>query len=342
MQLEDRLAGTLVGTALGDALGLVAEGMSAATIERRFKRLDDFRFFGQTGFVSDDTEQSVLVAHALLGADSPDELVRRFRRLLLGWFLRLPWGLGLATLRACVRIALGVRGSGVYSAGNGAAMRAAVLGVYFRDAPGLRLEYGTALAAITHTDPRAVQGALMVAEVAAACARSDLNQSRLDVVESSLCVVKAPDLRMALQRAVQLVHQERSVLQASEDLGNTGFILHTLPLATFVFLRFGGSPKEALVQAVAAGGDTDTIAAIVGAWVGSLHGMSALPQDLVSRLQRGPFGVGHLRALASALAMQFRGESPPTVRFAWPLATMRNLSLFPVALVQGIRAVVGL
>ncbi len=129
--LEDRIAGTLLGTAIGDALGLVAEGMSPQAIARRFGRLDTYRFFGRTGYVSDDTEQSALVANALLEAPSKDDCVKAFRRSLLGWFSRLPWGLGMATLKACVRIALGFRRSGVYSAGNGAAMRAAVLGVYF-------------------------------------------------------------------------------------------------------------------------------------------------------------------------------------------------------------------
>jgi hypothetical protein len=83
---EDRLAGTLLGTALGVALGLPAEGMSASAIARRFGRLDRFRLLGRTGYVSDDTEQSALVAQSL--ACSPkllDAAVLRFGRALLGW-----------------------------------------------------------------------------------------------------------------------------------------------------------------------------------------------------------------------------------------------------------------
>jgi ADP-ribosylglycohydrolase len=36
----NRLAGTLMGTAIGDALGLPAEGMSAARIARRFGAME--------------------------------------------------------------------------------------------------------------------------------------------------------------------------------------------------------------------------------------------------------------------------------------------------------------
>jgi hypothetical protein len=55
-----RLAGTLLGTALGDALRLPCKGMSARSITRRFGRVDRFRFLGKTGFVSDDSIESLL------------------------------------------------------------------------------------------------------------------------------------------------------------------------------------------------------------------------------------------------------------------------------------------
>ncbi len=113
----DRFAGVLLGTALGDALGLPMEGLPAAAIARRFPSIDRYHLLGRTGFVSDDTEQSALVAQAL--ARYPDDkarFVRAFRRSLLGWFARLPWGIGFGTLRACLRIAVGVRQSGVSSA----------------------------------------------------------------------------------------------------------------------------------------------------------------------------------------------------------------------------------
>ena len=156
MTLE-RLEGVLLGTAVGDALGLPLEGLSARTIARRFAPVARYRLWGRTGFVSDDTEQSALVAQAL--AMHPDDVglaVARFRRSLLGWFFRLPFGIGLATLRSCVRIALGLSRSGVNSAGNGAAMRAAVVGVAFADDRHLRWTFSDALARVTHLDARAV------------------------------------------------------------------------------------------------------------------------------------------------------------------------------------------
>ncbi len=109
----DRIAGTLLGVALGDALGLPAEAMSARSIARRFGPIDRSRRFGPTGFVSDDPEQAALVAQSLARhPDEPGACVAAFRRTLLGRSCRLPWGVGLATIRACVRIALGRRPTG--------------------------------------------------------------------------------------------------------------------------------------------------------------------------------------------------------------------------------------
>ena len=61
--------------------------------------------------------------------------MRTVRRLLLDWFCPPPWGVGLATIRSSARIGTGINPSGVMSAGNGAAMRAAVVGAFFHDRP---------------------------------------------------------------------------------------------------------------------------------------------------------------------------------------------------------------
>ena len=151
---DPKLSGTLLGTALGDALGLPLEGLSARAIARRFGRgaaasdtpphlTERFRLLGRTGYVSDDTEQSALVAQSL--ARHPNDnaaCVAAFRRSMGAWLLRLPFGLGFSTLRACLRILVGLRPSGVASAGNGAAMRAAIIGVFYRDAPETRRAVG--------------------------------------------------------------------------------------------------------------------------------------------------------------------------------------------------------
>ncbi len=89
-------------------------------------------------------------------------------------------------------------------------------------------------------------------------------------------------------------------------------------------------PLETLAELIALGGDTDSIAAILGGWLGAQHGAQALP-SLVDEIHDGPFGPTHLRGLARALA---RHEAPP--RFSATAAMLRNLALYPVVLGHGL------
>lgn len=334
--MAGKLEGVLLGTALGDALALPAEGLSARVVARRFGRLERFRLFGRTGYVSDDTEQSALVAECLLRfPEQPDPCAAAFRRRLAAWIARLPWGVGRATLTAGVRCLLRFPRTGVQSAGNGAAMRAVIIGAFFCDHAERRRAFGEALAETTHRDPRAIAGALFVAEVAAACTRSGANPST--AFAAARATVSEPSLAAALDRAEALAWKAAAPLAAAEQLGVSGFVLHTIPFATYAFLRHQGDVLTTLADASAVGGDTDSIGAILGGWLGALHGAGVLPHALVDRLHDGPFGPTHLRALAAALAAARRGETPSLPRYSALAALVRNLALYPVVLAHGFR-----
>ena len=64
--IRDRFRGVLLGTAVGDALGLPAEGLSRARVERMFRGRWRHRLVGRRGMISDDTEHTVFVAQCLL------------------------------------------------------------------------------------------------------------------------------------------------------------------------------------------------------------------------------------------------------------------------------------
>mgnify|MGYP001129369394 CR=1 FL=1 len=335
---DDRLEATLLGAALGDALGLPCEGMSSRAIARRFGTVDRFRMLGRTGFVSDDTEQSALVAQSL--ARHPNDLeacVADFRRALFGWFLRLPWGVGLGTVKACLRIGLGLRPSGVMSAGNGAAMRSAIVGVFLRDEPDDRRAFARALAEVTHRDPRAVEGAVFVAEVAALAARPGEARTPSDLLLEARGVVGNGQLGVAIDAGLAAAASELDTLDAAKALGTSGFIVPTLAFASFIFARFGDDPLRALTETISAGGDTDSIAAIVGAWSGARLGAAWLPADLIGRIHDGPFGPTHLKRLARALRDAADGSPAVPPRYSIAAATARNLALHPVVLAHGFR-----
>ncbi|MCO4772316.1 MAG: ADP-ribosylglycohydrolase family protein [Deltaproteobacteria bacterium] len=327
---SDRLLGALLGAAVGDALGLPAEGLKPATIARSFEPLDRYRLLGSVGLVSDDTEQSVLIATALCGETDDDVVVRRFRRSMVGWFWRLPFGIGLSTLRACLKLSLGRSTSGVRSAGNGAAMRAPALGVALAKEPERRRALGRRLAEVTHTHPAGIDGARFCAELAALCAQSDGSEmgtapSRWTAMRQAALQMGDPQMVEAVCRAGELAESGASPEEVRATLGTTGWVVHSVGICAWAFVAHEG--MDAVRAVIRAGGDTDTHAAIVGAWIGALHGPDILPRALVTNLQPGPFGRAHIEALAAAV----ESDAPPP-RFSATLALLRNLSLYPVVI----------
>jgi ADP-ribosylglycohydrolase len=324
MPSEDKIAGVLLGTAVGDAIGLPHEGLHPKRVARRLgaKPLRHQMLFGR-GMVSDDTEHASMVARALAesGGDV-DGFTDSFARQLRRWILALPPGVGLATLRGALRLLVGVSPdrSGVNSAGNGPAMRSALLGLCAGDEASLT-RLVLASTRVTHTDPRAEDGALIVARVARQLAARRLDSSVVDEIRD-------PEFR---QRVRDAWEGEFSSLEhyrehAGYESGVSGFIVHTVPAALYCALR-NSDARVGLEQAVRLGGDTDTTAAIVGALVGARDGVGGLPQDWIDGVRDWPLSTRGLRDLAAALAA---GRVAPRQR--WLASIPRNLAFVGVIL----------
>src|SRR5262249_11838055 len=150
-----------------DSLGLPREGLSRRRARRLFSDppLRQHFFLGR-GMTSDDAEHTCMTAQALLRSrDDPERFVRSLAWRLRFWLLGLPAGIGYATLRAILKLWLGFspHRSGVFSAGNGPAMRAALLGVCLGDDPERLRAFVRASSRLTHTDPRAELGSYLIA-----------------------------------------------------------------------------------------------------------------------------------------------------------------------------------
>ena len=131
----DALEGCLLGAGVGDSLGLVRENLSAHRAASLYGKrpLPQRMLFGRWGFFSDDTEHVYMTAVAFRQAEN----IEQFRTLLAGqlrhWIKLLPVTAGSATVRSCWKLSMGVSSqkSGICSAGNGAAMRTAIIGAAF-------------------------------------------------------------------------------------------------------------------------------------------------------------------------------------------------------------------
>ncbi|MCP4499263.1 MAG: ADP-ribosylglycohydrolase family protein [Deltaproteobacteria bacterium] len=346
---SDRFQRILRWIAVGDALGLACEGMGPKRIQSWFS-LEKFSIFGpgRRGVISDDTEQSALVLQCLLKAkrtarsdgEFQEQAVRFFRRSLIGFLLRMPFGIGLGTLRAIVGLLFG-RKHGVHSGGNGAAMRAAFMGVVVEDA-GERRRIGEAIARLTHTHPLAVAGALWLAEMVSLCLKEERavdENGRRKMVESACERLGNEEMKDAILAAIcpqnfedSSVGQQKEA-QLSTRLPTSGFVLHSMPVVAQDFVLYGDRPLYSLRACIRRGGDTDTHAAMLGALLGAMPKCEdeAEMQVLFHKILPGPFGPKHLDELAAAAA----DDSIPIPNFSNLIGAVRNLLLMPVVLLHG-------
>lgn len=348
----ERIAGSLLGLAVGDAIGLPRENLSPRRAARLFGPPPfEHRLLLGRGLVSDDTEHACMVGQALLASGGdPARFARSLAWRLRGWLLALPAGVGFATLRACLKLWLGFppERSGVRSAGNGPVMRAPLLGVVLADDPARLRAAVRASTRLTHTDPRAEEGAWVVALAARRAALSPPGALDPQALLRELTAEAAGDeLRGHLERAAVMLRDGAPPAAFAAALGLargvTGYVNHTVPVALYAWLRAPGDLRAAVEGAVALGGDADTVGAIAGGLAGAAVGRGGIPSSWIDGLVEWPRSVAWLERLAAALTTRFAsgGASPPSAAaplpLAWPLLPLRNLAFLLVVLLHGFR-----
>ncbi len=305
--------------------------------------------------VSDDSEHAFMTAQAVLAAHGDVEGFRRsLAWQLRWWFLALPAGVGAATARACLRLWLGVPAyrSGVNSAGNGPAMRSAILGAVFATDANRRREFVRASTRLTHLDPRAETAAQAVAEAAAYSCRTPDQQASTEsgksepscdarniagVIQLMATLTDDPEWRRLCAQLSTGLERGDSVQQFAHGLnlhrGITSYAYHTVPVALYAWLRHRGKFEEAVGNAIRCGGDTDTVAAICGALVGCEVG----PEGIPVQWQNGVCDWPRTRNSFVRLAQELAAPAGKPIRWFWPGIVPRNLFFLTVVLIHGLR-----
>jgi len=336
----DPILGCLLGTAAADALGLPYEGLSRRRGRRIYGAPDRHRFCFGRGMVSDDTEHTCMVAQALLTSHGDVALFRRhLARHLRWWLLGVPAGIGLATLRAILRLWTGrsPENSGVFSAGNGPAMRSAILGAAIDDLDTLRT-FVRASTRITHTDPKAEFGALAIA-LAAWTVRQPppLNPDHYLQQLQAWLPEDASELIALLSQAIASVQAQQSTEAFADSLGLSngvsGYVYHTVPVAIHAWLTHPQDFRSAVTSIIACGGDTDSTGAIVGGIVGTAVGRAGIPQEWLSGLLEWPRSVSWMERLSA----QFTANSPSPPHLPLYAILPRNFFFLCIVLFHGFR-----
>ncbi|RIX30386.1 ADP-ribosylglycohydrolase family protein [Amnibacterium setariae] len=310
MTRRDRALGALTGLAIGDALGmptqtLPREAIAAAGGVTGFRAAAPDHPLAHglpAGRVTDDTEQALLLADALVdggGRVDPqrlaDDLDRWEQDARARGSLDL---LGPSTRSAIQAVREGVAPelAGANGTTNGAAMRIAPVGIATRiDDVEALVDAVEAACLVSHHTSVAIAGAAAVAAVVSAgvegrdlpvaaalgiaAARAGARRGRWVAgaevaarISWSVELAGRRDVPTAVDRVVRLI-------------GTSLATQESVPAAFAMLLLHPDDPWAACCAAASLGGDTDTIAAMTGAMAGAIHGVDAFPTDAVATVR---------------------------------------------------------
>ncbi|HZJ84165.1 MAG TPA: ADP-ribosylglycohydrolase family protein [Syntrophomonadaceae bacterium] len=285
--------------------------------EKSLNRLQDYiNHMPLPGLYTDDTQEAMLLALSLINNKgiNPRDIADLFIQAAkipgyseLGIFRQA--GPGFKQVIKNLMIYKPLNTAGVISAGNGAAMRISPLGVYYNHDIDILLLATIKASMITHRDIRGIAAAGIIAYTVA----YSLNKSG-DTFEAGdliynlkLFVRELENIIIAnyntIQYEMETKHQISDAINIISDISNldyekatarldklarktsnvknsyhnSPFALGSVFFSLYIFISQGGEPKQAILTAVNAGGDADTIGAMVGTMCGALHGYEKIP-----------------------------------------------------------------
>ena len=312
----NRALGAFYGLALGDALGMPTQSLSREQVRARFGAITTLEDADANqpiapnmpaGSITDDTEQAILVGELLVegrGTIEPSVLAKR----LIAWeaLMRAKGSqdlLGPSTKRAIDMILAGhtPQESGRYGTTNGAAMRITPVGIAADVSDPARFIQAVIQACqVTHNTSLGISSAAAVAAVVSAGINGvDLGEA-LNIGTQIAQQAQSHGHWIAGGRMSTRISWARTLSVGSGDKALFADLLYELICTSVasqesVVVSFALAQQvavgdmsafEALCLAASLGGDTDTIAAILGAMLGACLGMQCWPQAMVEQVKR--------------------------------------------------------
>lgn len=297
----DRFQGCILGHAVGDALGAPFEGIPPEAIYYQFGSARKIVAHPPVEKLvyTDDTQMTIGVSEALLadGRIVEESLCAAF---VANYEPNRGYGPGARLILRAMsdggawrEVAQGVFPGG--SLGNGAAMRAAPIGLMFHADLDRLMEEAKLSALPTHMHPVGVEGAQLIALAVAMALRPDPFDRDL-FYEALLSRAMTEEFRYPLSLAAKLGPDDTIA-----QFGHSLEAHRSVVTAIACFCEHPDSYPDVIARAIGLGGDADTIAAMARAISGARLGISSIPSHLLELLENGVKGRDYLFDLASRL-----------------------------------------
>lgn len=306
-QQLDRATGAFWGGALGDAMGMPSQTLTRDEIRTSYGWIEELvdpvpghpvSHGLSAGAVTDDTEQTLLLARQIIG--NPDHFDEEaWARTLLDWeegvkSRGLHDLLGPSTKKALESLLAGtpVDETGLSGNTNGASMRIAPVGIATPVEPlaGF-LDQIEQTCRVTHNTAEALSAAAAVAAVVSAGTDGAGIEEAMAIALPAAREAAARashqgdvDMGQRIEAALAVAARDRSdsvVDNLDSEIGTSVLSRESVATAFGIASAASGDAWRAAVLAANIGDDTDTIGAIACGMIGACYGMSAIPREKI-------------------------------------------------------------
>jgi ADP-ribosylglycohydrolase len=303
--LQQRALGALAGVAVGDAMGMPTQTLTREEIAEVYGSIDGFRDASpahpvsaglKAGTITDDTEQSLLLARHLIARGGRMDQ-KAWAHELLAWERDTHARgvndlLGPSTKRAISALQAGVPAgeAGRFGTTNGAAMRIVPVAIATPPAPlaslvdaveeSCRLTHYTseaigAASAVAALVSAGIQGAVLAEALDLALAAAKVGEQRGEPAVNRMISARISE---ALSLAQGLKGREATLAIAGQ-VGTSVSALQSIPMAFAILKLANADPWTSALLSSVIGDDTDTIGAIACGMAGAISGIGTIPAD---------------------------------------------------------------
>ncbi|WP_372364672.1 ADP-ribosylglycohydrolase family protein [Candidatus Uabimicrobium sp. HlEnr_7] len=296
----NKYTGGLLGCAVGDALGAPYEGLWSESIPEKQNFFCEYAIFEgyEKGQYTDDTQLTIATLQSIV-AHKEISVYLVAESMFSLWKTQVVIGPGGACTQSADRFLSNndplncgaVKGN----AGNGTAMRTAMLGLAFCDSPTKLPQEVAQISKLTHKDSRSIAGGIAIAKAAQLIATEEVNipyfckeiaKTIYPYNEEFAKYIDVLPLYINREDEETFAFIAWSGMERPEFATPiiTPFVIPTVLASLWSFLRYKDSWKDAVYGAIKMGGDVDTLGAITGALSGIYLGESAIPSHLLKNV----------------------------------------------------------
>lgn len=316
---RNKYLGSIYGSAVGDALGAATELRSTSQIKELFGGYvyeykvcpqDTFGRNYPLGTVTDDFSMSYYVMKEIVKSKgmftpqtSKDSIVAWGNdKVFFENFAGPTTRAAIENLKIGLPTDLDPYGLVNYNlkATNGGAMKSFPLGLLAKGDYEKAIEYAVELCKTTHYNSTAISGACAIA-----CAVTEAmneNTTLEKIYEAGIYGAKkgrligekenhiavAPDLGYKIEEAIKVGKEAKDfddlLEKIADRVGTNIYVTESVPAVFGIIAGVNGDLMEGIYAGVNVGGDTDTVATMVGAILGAYKGVNEIPENLIKEL----------------------------------------------------------